>query len=197
MTPSRKSQSSPRNNAKTLLTTLKLTTTIGAVSLTLAGWALLSRVEAVNATNATQVASAGFASNAGSAAILTSPQAPATGVRPEVARNVAVSRPVAAATATSIPPTAAAFSSAATSEIPTASPTATPTTAPTATPEPKIKLNIVQWVKTNAGDPVAVVRDNRGILWYVWGSDVPRIEQGLSPQYQPQPVNRVGRTRRS
>ena len=55
----------------------------------------------------------------------------------------------------------------------------------------------MQWVQTNAGDPVAVVQDNSGTLWYVWGPDVPRIEQGLSPQYQPVPVNGVARSRHS
>lgn len=212
MTPSRKSQSSPRNKTQTLLTTLKLTTTIGAVSLTLTGWALLSRVEAINAANSVPAASAAFSINAGSTRALASSPSMTADARPETVANADVSRAIAVATATSAPPTATPLSSVAVSGAgasptassttpptasPTTSPTATPTTAPTATPQPKFKLNIVQWVKTNAGDPVAVVRDNRGILWYVWGADVPRIEQGLRPQYQPQPVNRVGRTRRS
>lgn len=203
MTPSRKSHVSPRSNTKRLLTTLKLTTTIGAVSLTLTGWALLSRVEAINAASSAQAAPSAFSSNVGSAGALASSPPATADVRPETVANADVSR-VAVATATAASPTSTPLSSAAVSGIgasptasPTASLTATPTTAPTATPEPKFKLDIVQWVKTNAGDPVAVVRDNRGVLWYVWGADVPRIEQGLRPQYQPQPVNRVGRTRRS
>jgi hypothetical protein len=87
-----------------------------------------------------------------------------------------------------------------TDDIVAATPTSSPATAtpnPTSTPQPKFKLDIVQWVQTRAGDPVAVVRDNRGVLWFVWGPDVPRIEQGLAPKVQPQPVNRVARTRRS
>jgi hypothetical protein len=60
-----------------------------------------------------------------------------------------------------------------------------------------VHLNIVSWVQDVSGNPVAVVRDSRGNLWYVMGSDVPRIEQGLSPQYQPQPVRQVTRTRAS
>ena len=70
-------------------------------------------------------------------------------------------------------------------------PTDVPTVAPTATPEVKFKLDVVQWVQNQAGDNIAVVRDNQGVLWYVWGDDVPRIEQGLSPQYQPVPVNQI------
>ena len=77
-------------------------------------------------------------------------------------------------------------------DVPTDVPTAVPTAAPTDTPEVKFKLDVVQWVQNQAGDNIAVVRDNQGILWYVWGDDVPRIEQGLSPQYQPVPVNQVG-----
>ena len=81
--------------------------------------------------------------------------------------------------------------------VPTDVPTAVPTPAPTETPEVKFKLDVVQWVQNQAGDMIAVVRDNQGILWYVWGDDGPRIEQGLSPQYQPVPVNQFGRSRHS
>jgi len=42
-----------------------------------------------------------------------------------------------------------------------------------------------------------VVRDRRGTLWYVMGSDVTRLEQGLSPLVQPQPVRITTRTRGS
>ena len=76
-------------------------------------------------------------------------------------------------------------------------PTATPDTGTASATTQTVKLDIVQWVKTNAGDPVAIVRDARGVLWYVWGDDVPRIEQGQTPQYQPQPVNARGRSRHS
>jgi hypothetical protein len=82
-------------------------------------------------------------------------------------------------------------------DVPTAAPTDVPTAAPTAAPEVKFKLDVVQWVQNQAGDNIAVVRDNQGVLWYVWGDDVPRIEQGLSPQYQPVPVNQIGRSRHS
>jgi len=70
-----------------------------------------------------------------------------------------------------------------------------PTPAPT--PVSSLKLNIVQWVQDVQGNQVAVVRDKRGTLWYVMGSDVPRIEQGLAPQVQPQPVRMVTRSRAS
>jgi hypothetical protein len=55
----------------------------------------------------------------------------------------------------------------------------------------------VQWTRDTAGDPIAIVMDNRGNLWYVMGSDVPRIEQGLQPQFQPQPVRVTTRSRSS
>ena len=70
-----------------------------------------------------------------------------------------------------------------------------PTPAPA--PASRIKLNIVQWVQDVQGNQVAVVRDRRGTLWYVMGSDVPRIEQGLAPQVQPQPVRMVTSSRAS
>ncbi len=71
------------------------------------------------------------------------------------------------------------------------------TDTPAPSPTPLFKLDVVQWVQTQAGDPVAVVRDNRGALWFVMGTDVPRIENGLPPEFQPQLVNGGGRTRRS
>ncbi len=68
---------------------------------------------------------------------------------------------------------------------------------PTPTPQPVTKLDIVQWGQDNAGDQIAVVRDSRGTLWYVMGSDVPRIEAGQQPVYQPQPVRTTTRSRAS
>jgi hypothetical protein len=52
-------------------------------------------------------------------------------------------------------------------------------------------------VQDNAGDQIAVVRDNRGTLWFVMGSDVPRIEAGQQPVYQPVPVRTTTRSRAS
>jgi hypothetical protein len=81
---------------------------------------------------------------------------------------------------------------------PTPAPSATPSgRAQTSVPKQVIRLDVVAWVQDSAGDPVAVVRDSRGTLWYVLGSDVPRLEQGLAPQVQPQPVQRVTRSRAS
>jgi hypothetical protein len=70
-----------------------------------------------------------------------------------------------------------------------------PTPMPTA--QPVTRLDIVQWVQDVQGNSVAVVRDRRGTLWYVMGSDVPRIEQGLAPQVRPQPVQMVTHSRAS
>ena len=78
--------------------------------------------------------------------------------------------------------------------VPAASNAPTPATP---TPQPVIRLNIVQWVQDAAGNPVAVVQDRRGTLWYVMGSDVPRLEQGQAPLIQPQPVRLVSRSRAS
>jgi hypothetical protein len=64
-------------------------------------------------------------------------------------------------------------------------------------PRQRIKLRIVQWVQNAAGDRVAVVQDKRGALWYVMGSDVPRLEQGQPPRVQPQLVRVTTRTRAS
>jgi hypothetical protein len=58
-------------------------------------------------------------------------------------------------------------------------------------------LNIVQWTRDTAGDRIAIVMDDQGRLWYVMGSDVPRIEQGLQPQFRPQPVRVTTRSRSS
>jgi len=238
MTKSPKQRTSNHANAKTLLSTLRLTTTIGAVSLSLAGWALLSRAEAINVAQAAQVSPSGFTGGAqtqssqSSVFVRSASQLDSSGDRTP-ASVIAAARlratptspvptsPAAVATATSAPKTtvralptapiptatpgsvAIAAQAPAPTATPTPAPTATPTPAPTATPAPtpttatKFKLDVVQWVQTSAGDPVAVVRDNRGVLWYVWGPDVDRIEQGLSPQYQPVPVNGVARSRHS
>jgi hypothetical protein len=72
-----------------------------------------------------------------------------------------------------------------------------PTSARPPTPQPVKKLDIVQWVHDTSGNPVAVVRDVRGALWFVMGSDVPRLEQGQPPVFQPQLVQRTTRTRAS
>ncbi len=64
-------------------------------------------------------------------------------------------------------------------------------------PKRVVNVPVVAWVRDSAGDPVAVVRDSRGTLWYVMGSDVPRLEQGLPPLVRPQPVQQVTRTRAS
>jgi hypothetical protein len=69
--------------------------------------------------------------------------------------------------------------------------------SPTPTARRAIKLDIVQWVQDVQGNQVAVVRDRRGTLWFVMGSDVPRIEQGLAPQVRPQPVQMTTRSRAS
>ncbi len=240
MTRSAKPQSSSKHgknhgNAKTLLSTLKFTTTLGAISLSLAGWALLSRVEAVNVAQAAQMPPAGSASAASvpssslfdsaaqiapsrnppavavasvtklrvpsSSPALTSPTSTSPAPTPTAAATSAPTEtPPPTPTDTALPPVAAAVAAL---PAPTATPMPTATPIPTATPAPtptatvKFKLDVVQWVQTNTGDRVAIVRDNRGVLWYVWGTDVPRIEQGLSPQYQPAPVNGVTRSRRS
>ena len=72
-----------------------------------------------------------------------------------------------------------------------------PLPAPATPVRQKISLDIVQWVQDISGNAVAVVRDRRGSLWYVMGSDVTRLEQGLSPLVQPQLVQVTTRTRGS
>ena len=144
---------------------------VGAVSLTLGGWGWLSQVEASNAAQLAQDAA----------------------TKLTLADTSAASVPIAnRALAPSVKAPAVV--------TPTATPDPTPApeaNAASAATTQTVKLDIVQWVTTNAGDPVAIVRDTRGVLWYVWGDDVPRIEQGQTPQYQPQPVNARGRSRHS
>lgn len=135
-----------RRETQTLLTTLKVTTIAGVLSLTVAGWGLLARFD--------------------------------LGAPTEVALLSDTKTAAAAQIA------------------PAASPTAT-AASPQSVARKTITLNIVRWTSNTAGNPVAVVADSRGNLWYVMGSDVPRIEQGLQPQVQPQRVRTVTRTRAS
>ena len=199
--------STRKQDSKTLLSAMKMTTTIGAVSLTLAGWALLSRAEALTVAQAAQINSAGFAAAAPG---LSTPASVAAGSGPNPTGVVRTAASVGRApTATTLPRVTATPRALSQATVrPTALPRATvvPTTlpkvpatpdVPAPSPTPLFKLDVVQWVQTQAGQKVAVVRDNQGTLWYVMGTDVPRIENGLQPEYQPQPVNGGGRTRRS
>ena len=189
--------STRKQDSKTLLSAMKMTTTIGAVSLTLAGWALLSRAEALTVAQAAQINSAGFAAAAPG---LSTPASVAAGSGPNPTGVVRTAASVGRApTATALPratvtPTVLPRATVAPTALPKVP--ATPD-APAPSPTPVVKLDVVQWVQTQAGQKVAVVRDNQGTLWYVMGTDVPRIENGLQPEYQPQPVNGGGRTRRS
>lgn len=188
--------------AKNSLTVLKLTTTLGAVSLTLAGWGLLAQAESLNASH-TAATDAGVQTLAAALA-RTTPAATATGAsnaaRPVAAATVQTASVQSVATAPTMAPTATAEPTPATAMIVAApaitSPTPLPMPTATATPAVQFKLDVVQWTQTNAGDPVAVVQYN-GVLWYVWGPDVDRIERGLDPQYQPVPVNGMARSRGS
>jgi hypothetical protein len=140
-----------RKETQTALNTVKIITTAGAISMTVAGWGLLALIDARNSVNAQ------------------------------------ADQPVAIAA----PPSGSAAQAQASNGASAGDP------IPTPTPQPVNKLDIVQWVQDNAGDSVAVVRDNRGSLWYVMGSDVPRIEQGQQPQFQPQLVRTTTRSRAS
>jgi hypothetical protein len=142
-----------RKETQTTLKTIKVITTAGAISMTVAGWGLLALTDARNSVNAQANSSVAIA-------------APASG--------------------------SAAQLSNASNDAPANVPA-----APTPAPQPANKLDIVQWVQDNAGDQIAVVRDNRGTLWYVMGSDVPRIEAGQQPIYQPMPVRTTTRSRAS
>ncbi len=156
MNETRKKPLLNRKETQTTLDTIKVITTAGAISMTVAGWGLLALIDARNAVNAQaaqadpSVAVAAPPSNSGPAAQSSNNNAPAN--------------------------------------VPT---------IPTPTPQPANKLDIVQWGQDNAGDQIAVVRDNRGTLWYVMGSDVPRIEAGQQPEYQPVPVRTTTRSRAS
>jgi len=131
-----------RKETQALLATLKLATTAGALSLTLAGWGLLAHLDA-------------------------------SSVQALASQDVAMVAPQSLGIDTDSVPTSAS------------------------TDKSLKKINVVQWVQDVAGNPVAVVRDNRGSLWYVMGSDIPRLEQGLAPQVQPQLVRMTTRTRAS
>ena len=221
--PEVKHPEAKRQDPKTTLTMLKWTTGLSAVALTLAGWGLLARAETVNAATANgldQTAPASLTLGSAAASKLAALGGPGQGrgvsgliasapadvsARSSAAAVLATStRGAGAATPTDSPTATAAPTDVPTdvptdipTNVPTDVPTAVPTMAPTDTPAVKFKLDVVQWVQNQAGDNIAVVRDNQGILWYVWGDDVPRIEQGLSPQYQPVPVNQFGRSRHS
>ena len=134
-----------RKETQTLLTTLKMATAAGALSLTIGGWSLLAQLETRNIAQA------------------------------------AASRPVAIVAAA--PDTIAS--------------TPNPVSTQASPVQKKFSLDIVQWVQDVSGNPVAVVRDKRGSLWYVMGTDVARLEQGLSPLVQLQLVQTTARTRSS
>ena len=195
-----------RNDSKTLLSTLKWTTAIGAVSLTLAGWGLLSQAEALNASvdqSAAELAGAGTtaalvvaASPADTASFGIVPGAITEAVRATATAPVTPTTTAKAEAATALP-TATATVPATATPLPTATPPAAAAAAPTATPEKLYTLDVTQWTQNANGEDIAVVRDANGTLWYVWGPDVDRIESGLAPQYQPQPVNATSRSRGS
>ena len=189
MNTGKNQQQAGRGDTKSLLSTIKMTTTLGAVSLTLAGWGLLARVESINAQQTDPVAQ--------SVALLESAVTKAPATFAETTRSIS-SGSLASATKAALAPTATSTATPAPpATVPPATATAPVQDAPAASQQRQVKLNVVQWVKTNAGDPVAVVQDGGGTLWYVWGPDVDRIEQGLQPQYQPVPVNQVARSRHS
>lgn len=156
MSQSKRKPSLNRNQTRTLLNTVRVVTTAGAISLTISGWGLLAQLDAANVAQA------------------------------KTSQPVAM---VAPAADTNIKRLASAPAKAA-----TLSTTAAPA-APTV--QPIRRLDVVQWLQDTAGNSVAVVRDKRGTLWYVMGSDVSRIEQGQVPLIQPQPVQVFSRTRAS
>ena len=131
-----------RKETETLLTTLKTTTAVGVLSLTIAGWSLLAWADMR--------------------------QTAQDALRPPDTKQVIAAQP-----------------------------SPTPGSATDSARRAATGLDIVQWTRDTAGDPIAIVMDNRGNLWYVMGSDVPRIEQGLQPQFRPQPVRVTTRSRSS
>ncbi len=224
MRPDARRPETKHQDPKSTLTILKWTTGLSAVALTLAGWGLLARAETVNAATATgldqtapasltlgsaaaskRTALGGLGQARGVSGLITAAPADVSArssEQPAARSSSGAAAVLAAATqgaaaAPTVSPTATGAPTDAPTNVPTDVPTQVPTMAPTDTPAVKFKLDVVQWVQNQAGDNIAVVRDNQGVLWYVWGDDVPRIEQGLSPQYQPVPVNQVGRSRHS
>ncbi len=135
-----------RKETQTLLTTLKIASVAGALSLTLAGWGILAQLDATTAQAAV------------------SQKTTLMAALPDSSNKALNSKLLSTLTATA---------------------------------QPAIRLDIVQWVQDVQGNEIAVIRDRRGTLWYVMGSDVPRIEQGLAPQVQPQPVQMTTRSRAS
>jgi hypothetical protein len=195
-----------RNDSKTLLSTLKWTTAIGAVSLTLAGWGLLSQAEALNATVDQNAAELTGVNTTAALAVAAAPaDTTSFGIVPgtitETVRATATTsaKPSATSTANAAAalPTATATVPATATPAATATPSATATAATTATPEKLYTLDIVQWTQNANSEEIAIVRDANGTLWYVWGPDVDRIERGLDPEYQPQAVNATSRSRGS
>ncbi len=138
-----------RKDTQTTLNTVKVITTAGAISMTIAGWGLLALIDARNSVNAEANPSVAVA-------------APPSDAAAQPSNGAAAGDPI-----------------------------------PTPSSQPVNRLDVVQWVQDDAGDQVAVVRDNRGTLWYVMGSDVPRIEAGQQPVYQPVPVRTTTRSRAS
>jgi hypothetical protein len=146
-----------RHETRTLLKTLKAVTTAGALSLTIAGWGLLARVDATDIAQAQTNEPVAMVS------------LPSESAKKNLSGVPANTRP-------------------------------TPTVAPRAAvsaSQKKINLDIVQWVQDTRGNNVAVVRDRRGNLWYVMGSDIPRLEQGQQPLVRPQLAQVFARTRAS
>ncbi len=162
---------------------------------------VLAQVEATSAAETAQDSLTTLADPAAAGTFL-----PIASARADIS-TVAVARPTIAPTATQVGSARAAVGKGAVARptiapAPTVTPTSTPATIAaedesSAATAAQFKLDIVQWVKSTTGERVAVVRDARGMLWYVWGTDVPLIEQGLSPQYPPQAVNTQGRSRKS
>ena len=187
-----------RNDTKTLLATLRWTTAIGAVSLTLAGWGLLSQAEALNAAKIDASAAAEVAgSSAGAVLALATSATDNSAASSITAITASAASAASAATAT---PAAAAILLPTPTPAPAATATATavPATAtPTAAPAKLYTLDVVQWVQNSSGEQWALVKDAAGTLWYIYGPDVERMEYGLEPEYQPQPANVTGTTRGS
>lgn len=194
-----------RNDTKTLLATLRWTTAIGAVSLTLAGWGLLSQAEALNAAkidaNAAASAAAEVAGSSAGAVLALATSATDNSAASSItaitasaasAASAATATPAAAAILLPTPtPTPAATATAIATATATA--TAVPATAtPTAAPAKLYTLDVVQWVQNSSGEQWALVKDAAGTLWYIYGPDVERMEYGLEPEYQPQPANVTG-----